>query len=94
MERDEKFVALISGRDWFDASCIHIAVFKEVNLKEEHVKYSKWYEEVYRPTIKAEEGRPFDERSGIAYMSFEQWLIKNCGARELTDEEFEIFGGD
>ena len=92
-----RLVAIHGGGDWADASAEYLIVPPGVNLEAEYEARKVWYRDTYCPAYRAwqdGEGRkhwddPTRERSP-EYLSFFQWLIRHCGAREATDE-IEVF---
>lgn len=84
-----KITAIHGGGDWSDAGVDYLVVPKEVaDLDEEYKKYQNWYREVY-----CADGNPklrrVDER--VQYMTFGEWLRRNCNARDTNKDELEIF---
>ena len=77
-----KFVAIMSGGDWADASVEHLVAPRDMGLVELKKKYDIWYSNVWMPALNNEEPMEF--------MNFSQYLIQN-GARKTTDDELEEF---
>ena len=78
-----KTVAIYSGGDWTDASCVHVAVPKDMDLKKAYQEYNDWYQNEY--SIKYKLGaRP-------KYFNFNEWLVEFRGASTQHNvEKFEI----
>lgn len=69
----------MSGGDWYDASCEHLAIPDGMDLENEHRKHAEWYAKYWRD---------LDNGKKPKYFTFIEWLIKN-GARKATEiEEF------
>ena len=81
-----RHIAIICGDDWTNSSCTHLKVPESVNLKIEHGKYRKWYNEEYRPAFQQHGGLL---ESPVKWCDFPTWLKNNCGA--LDDNEIEVF---
>ena len=84
-----KITAIHGGGDWYDASVDYLVIPEGTDLDDEFKKYQKWYREIYC-------GRKNQDAYGNAgkrmqYMTFGQWLRKNCNARDVTGDELEIF---
>ena len=73
-----RFVAIMGGGDWTDASVEHLAVPDGMKLEEMKALYDVWYRDEYHKAPQP----PF--------MTFPEYL-KQQGARSTTDEEVEEF---
>lgn len=83
-----KITAIHGGGDWHDASVDYLVISEGINLKEEYRQYQKWYKEVYCSNGNSQLPR---KSQRISYMTFGEWLRKNCNARDVNEDELEIF---
>ena len=78
-ETKRRYVAIMSGGDWYDASCEHLSIPKGMDLKKEHNEHNEWY-------------RGYCEKmeAGIKpkYYDFTEWLIKRGAKKAKEIEEF------
>ena len=83
-----KITAIHSGGGWHDASVDYLVVPGGVNLDEQCDQYQRWYREVY---CSGYNSRLPEADKQVQYMTFRQWLRKTCGARDVNENELEIF---
>lgn len=75
-----RFIAVMGGADWADASVDHVVIPEGMNLEDEQSRWREWYHGTYCPLLHT------DNR--VDYVSFVDW-IKREGARDATEiEEF------
>lgn len=76
-EENTKFAIVMGGGDWTDASVACLVVPKDIDVAKAQSAWRDWYANEYCPI----------HANGPSYLSFEVWLIKNCGCRLATEDE-------
>jgi len=78
-----KVLAIFSGGDWYDASCDHLILLKDIDLTKEEENHTNWYKTEYLPRLK----------KGLSpvYYTFTEWLIKKGFARKVKENELQEY---
>ncbi len=75
-----KITAILSGRDWVDASVDHLVIPATLDIKVAKVDYDKWYRETYCPASVGHR----------RYLTFVEWLVERRGAWYPAEDELLI----
>ena len=81
--------AIHSGGDWYDASAEYLVLPDGMNISDQKGDWRKWYKEVYCDDLRRT-NKEYGNGGKVIYISFCEWL-KNHGARDVTDDELEVF---
>lgn len=85
-----RFVAILGGCDWNDASVDHLAIPDGMELEAMRSDYNDWYRTEYCPAIN-DPNRDRRQPLPVRYMTFPEFLISR-GARYAMQDEIEVYG--